>query len=105
MKAQAKVKTRLKPNVNAVAQLAAVERKGVWRDDVVEIFVPTINRCRQADPVMVRGVVVPGEYQFDVVNALRATEMLGRHLKMFTDKVEHNGKVTLETLVLGGEIG
>jgi hypothetical protein len=70
---------------------------------VLEVIVSTINRCRQAEPVKVRGVVVPGEYQFDVVNVLRATEMLGRYLKMWTDKVEHAGKVTLEALVVGGD--
>lgn len=30
-------------------------------------------------------------------------QMLGRHQKMFTEKVEHSGKVTLEELVGGGE--
>jgi len=79
------------------------EREDVSRDYVLDLLVSTINRCRQAEPVVVRGVVVPGEYQFDVANALRATEMLGRHLKMFTDKVEHSGKVTLEALVVGLE--
>lgn len=28
-------------------------------------------------------------------------ELLGKHLKLFTDKVEHSGKVTLEDLVTG----
>ena len=94
--AKVKAKSKVKP---------PVERIDVTRDYVLDILVSTINRCRQAEPVMVRGVVVPGEYQFDVANALRATEMLGRHLKMFTDKVEHNGKVTLEALVVGGDGG
>lgn len=31
----------------------------------------------------------------------KALEMIGRHLKLFTDKVEHSGKVTLEQLVAG----
>jgi phage terminase small subunit len=30
-------------------------------------------------------------------------ERLGKHLKLFTDKVEHSGKVTLEDLIAGGE--
>ena len=29
-------------------------------------------------------------------------ELLGKHLKLFTDKVEHSGGVTLESLVSGG---
>jgi phage terminase small subunit len=99
-KTVAKVKVKLK--VKRASKRPAGRQVEVTREYVIDLLVSTIDRCRQAEPVMVRGVVVPGEYQFDVANALRATEMLGRHLKMFTDKVEHNGKVTLEALVLGG---
>ncbi len=31
--------------------------------------------------------------------ALKALELEGRHLKMFTDKIEHSGKVGLESLI------
>jgi len=100
-----KTKTVTKTKVKKAAQpKVRADEMGVTREYVLEILVSTINRCRQAEPVMVRGVVVPGEYQFDVTNTLRATEMLGRHLKMWTDKVEHAGKVTLEALVLGGAV-
>lgn len=30
-------------------------------------------------------------------------ERIGRHFQMFTDKVEHSGKVTLESLILGSD--
>lgn len=33
----------------------------------------------------------------------KALEMLGRHHKLFTDKVEHSGKVGLEALIAGDE--
>lgn len=33
----------------------------------------------------------------------RALELLGKHLKLFTDRVEHSGKVTLEELVGGSQ--
>lgn len=35
--------------------------------------------------------------------ALKALELEGRHLKMFTDKIEHSGKIGLESLITGGE--
>lgn len=35
--------------------------------------------------------------------ALKALELQGRHLKLFTDKVEHSGKVGLESLIAGDE--
>lgn len=34
---------------------------------------------------------------------LRALELYGRYLKLFTDKVEHSGKVTLEQLIAGDD--
>ncbi len=45
--------------------------------------------------------VVPRTRKIKVVDKLKAIEMLGRNLKMFTDKVEHSGKVSLEDLVNG----
>lgn len=39
----------------------------------------------------------------DAKAALKALELEGRHLKMFTDKIEHSGKVGLESLIVGDE--
>lgn len=33
-----------------------------------------------------------------------AAELLGKYLKLFTDKIEHDGRVTLEQLVVGGGV-
>lgn len=35
--------------------------------------------------------------------ALKACELMGKHLKMFTDRIEHSGNVGLEVLVAGNE--
>lgn len=37
----------------------------------------------------------------DFGSALRGNEMIGRHLKLFTDKVEHSGAVTVEITRFG----
>lgn len=37
----------------------------------------------------------------DFPAALKANELLGKHLKLFRDVVEHTGKITLEDLVAG----
>ena len=37
----------------------------------------------------------------DYTSALKANELLGKHLKLFTDKVEHSGKIGLEDLIAG----
>jgi phage terminase small subunit len=48
---------------------------------------------KNGEPVLIEdenGLLVPG-YTFDAGSVLRGAELLGRHLKMFTDKVEHGG--------------
>jgi phage terminase small subunit len=57
----------------------------------------TIDRCSQAEPVMAydkeaKAMVATGEYKFDAGAVLKGAELLGKHLKMFTDKVEMHGK-------------
>lgn len=39
-----------------------------------------------------RSMQETGEYRFDSQGANRALELIGKHLKMFTDKVEHSGE-------------
>lgn len=56
----------------------------------------TVERCRQVAPVMVynkdKGEYVnSGVYRFDATNVLKGAELLGRHLVLFTDKVEQSG--------------
>lgn len=90
------------------------ERVQVTSDQVLQNIIDIGHRCMQRWPVMVGHgkdrkqlkefvVTEDGEevlaqvFQFDSQAALRAQELLGKHLKMFTDKVEHSGdmKVTL----------
>jgi phage terminase small subunit len=84
------------------------ERTEVTQDYVLKTIVDTIERCRQHKPVMNKdgtrvmvetedGEYVPA-YQFDSSAVLKGTDQLGRHLKMFTDKVEHSGNVGNESL-------
>lgn len=50
----------------------------------------TVERCSQAVPVRtVDGET--GEYKFDSSGVLKGCELLGKHLKMFTDKSEVSG--------------
>ena len=41
------------------------------------------------------------ERMVDISGALKANELLGKHLKLFTDKVEHSGKIEMPTIVIG----
>jgi phage terminase small subunit len=90
------------------------ERVKITSDQVLKNIIDIGQRCMQRWPVMVGHgkdreqmtelvtaeggeEVLAQVFQFDSGGALKAQELLGKHLKLFTDKVEHSGemKVTL----------
>lgn len=90
------------------AQAERSERTEVTQDYVIKTIVETIERCSQAkqvydksgEPVMTEtpdGELAPA-YKYDATNVLKGAEMLGRHLGMFTDKVEVSGGLAIETI-------
>ena len=92
-----------KPAIQAVIQKAIEERTrrtGIGADYVLTRIKTVAERCMQAEPVMIRDddgkMVKSGEYRFVSSGANKALENLGRHLKLFTDKIDHSGKVTVE---------
>ncbi len=64
---------------------------GIDAKYVLTTIKATIERCAQAEPVMRDGSPT-GEYKFDAAAVLKGAELLGKHLKMFTDKVELGGQ-------------
>lgn len=75
-----------------------VQRLAVTSDFVVLRLMDTLERCMAAQPVMVwnadRGrKVESGEYIFDSKGALRALELLGKHMGMFEDRLNVRAKV------------
>lgn len=96
--------SRLLSNVNiqnAIAELKAErnERLNIDADYVIKTIVETIERCSQAKQVydksgeLVMTETPTGElapaYKYDATNVLKGAELLGRHLSMFTDKVDN----------------
>ena len=82
----------------AQAQTQRAKRTEITQDYVLTNIVETLERCRQVrpvlaadgNPVMVEtadGTFTPA-FKFDAANALKAVELLGKHLSMFTDKVD-----------------
>ncbi|WP_208281690.1 terminase small subunit [Massilia oculi] len=67
------------------------ERTQVDADYVLRTIVDTIERCKQAEPVRDRDGEATGEYKFDAGAVLKGAELLGKHLKLFTDKTELTG--------------
>lgn len=102
-----------KPNIAAAIQEAMharEQRTEITQDYVLRTIVDTVERCRQASPVldmkgehvMVElpdGSVAPA-YAFDAKAVLKGAELLGKHLKLFTDKVEHSGEIKTPELKL-----
>lgn len=60
-----------------------------------------IERCEQAEPVVDREGKPTGEYRFDAQACLKGQELLGKHLKLFTEK--HEVKVETELSALTDE--
>lgn len=85
---------------------SSFDRCEISTDYVVKTIHETIERCKQATPVLDSrgrpvevetpdGQVAPA-YIFDSKGVLKGAELLGRFLKMFTDRVEHTGGIVLK---------
>jgi len=56
------------------------------------------DRCVQATPVIDKDGNETGEFKFDPAGANKATELIGKHLGMFTDKMEIKGELSVKKL-------
>jgi phage terminase small subunit len=88
--------SRLLGNVGvAEAVNIAIDKRsndlGIDAKYVLMTIKDTIERCAQAVPVRDKDGEETGEYKFDAGAVLKGAELLGKHLKMFTDKLEHTG--------------
>lgn len=68
------------------------ERSRLTADYVIDNLREIAERCMQKRPVMVKGEQATDDdgnhlWTFDAKNAIRALELLGRHMAMFTDKL------------------
>ena len=85
-----------KPEIQKLIQAGMDQRAAkteITAEYVLTKIKETIERCSQAEPVMVfdkdsKQMVETGEWQFKEQGVLKGCELLGRHLKLFTDKVE-----------------
>lgn len=67
------------------------KRTEVSQDYVLRTIIETVERCKQAEAVRDKEGMETGEYKFDASAVLKGAELLGKHLKMFTDKTELTG--------------
>ena len=82
---------------------AQEKRTEITADYVLSSLKEVAERCKQAIPVMMKdengNMVETGEYKFDSTGANRALELLGKNLKLFIDKTEHSGAITVKSLL------
>lgn len=91
--------------VAAVVQQRMDERSDrvkIDADFVLQGIARNISRCEQGSPIVDRngepvmtetpeGDIAPA-WKYDATNALKGYELLGKHLKLFTDKVDHSSE-------------
>lgn len=95
-----------KPHIRQRINELARERNeaiGLSAQFVIDGIVKNIRRCEQServthpngDPVMceTEDGEVAAVYRYESNSALKGYELLGKHLKIFTDKVEHSGSI------------
>jgi phage terminase small subunit len=97
-----------KPDVSEAietAQQKVSERTEITQDWVLKNLKTVTERCMQASPVFDRkgnpvmvetadGGIAPA-FVFDSGGANRSLELLGKHMGMFTDKIDLNAKLSL----------
>lgn len=94
-KAARQVASRLLTNANIKAYIEqkmseAAEKIGLTQEKVLENIKEIVERCMQREPVLDENGKPTGEYKFNAHGALKGLELIGKHLKMFTEKVEGN---------------
>lgn len=76
----------------------AAEKAQIDAEWVLNNLKEVAVRCMQAEPVMVKGekgMEESGEYKFDSSGANKSLELIGKTMKMFTDKVEQDVSFTV----------
>lgn len=87
-----------KPQIKEAIDEAITKRSNkleITSEYVLSSLKTIAERCMQGEPVMRREGsewVETGEWKFDSNGANKSLELLGKHLKLFTDRLEHSGE-------------
>lgn len=73
----------------------------ITAEDVLQSILDIRANCTQTLDIKQKNesgeVEVVGKQMLDISGALKANELLGKHIKLFTDKVEHSGSMDINT--------
>lgn len=83
------------------------EELNIDAEFVLSRLVEVSEMCLQAKPVTKwnyaeKKLEETGEYMFDSTGANRALELLGKHLGLFKDKIEHSGEMNIKVALPEG---
>lgn len=70
---------------------ARAKSTAITAEYVLKTIRDTVERCKQAEPVLDDEGEPTGEYKFEHSGVLKGAELLGKHLRLFTEKHEHSG--------------
>lgn len=76
-----------------------LEELGLDTYYVLKSLKSVAERCMQAEAVTDRDGAPTGEYKFEHTGANKALELIGKHVGMFSDKVEHDISDPLKELL------
>lgn len=71
------------------------EKVGIDAEWVLKNLVDVANRCMQGIPVYDKEGKPTGEWRFEPNAANRSLELLGKHIGMFTDKIQTDNRTTI----------
>jgi|SRR5215813_1958132 len=77
------------------AQQERLKRLQIDADYVLKGIQECIDRCMGREPTLDRNGNETGEFEFNARDALKGYELLGRHLKLFVDRIEVDDQRTI----------
>ena len=88
-----KIQAEIQKNMDARS-----ERTKIDADYVLNTIRDIVERCRQAEPVLDKEGFETGEWKFDAANVLKGCDLLGKHLKLWSDAPKVDLSLNLSTL-------
>jgi phage terminase small subunit len=103
-----KLEITIERTARELARLAYVDSGKLYDEDGARIPVHRLDPDTRAAVASVEDETVDGPgrvrtvtQRLKMADKVRALELLGKYQKMFTDRIEHDGRVTLAQLVTG----